>query len=250
MSTTQTQPLGPPINATPAQPPTHRILEGTYVSLVPLNITHAPALYTQLNNPSIFTYMTSGPFTTLSDFTIHISTLATSNDPLFFTIIPKIPLSLSNSHSNGSKDGKTLPADTPSGYLSYLRITPPHRSIEIGNITLSPILQRTTAATESLYLVMHHAMSDLGYRRLEWKCDDLNAKSRRAAERLGFVYEGTFRKHLIIKGRSRDTWWGSITDEEWEEREGKVLRTWLEERNFVEGRQVRRVEEIRRALEG
>ena len=125
-----------------------------------------------------------------------------------------------------------------------MRITPEFGVIEIGNIWFGPTLQRTAAATEAIYLLARHAFDDLGYRRLEWKCDALNAASRRAAERFGFTFEGVFRKHMIVKGRNRDTAWYSITDQEWPAiRAGD--EAWLAEDNFDgAGRQRRSLREL------
>jgi hypothetical protein len=109
--------------------------------------------------------------------------------------------------------------------------------IEVGNILLSPSLQRTTAATEAMYLVAGQVFDDLGYRRYEWKCNAENLPSRRAAERLGFTFEGIFRQHMVIKGRSRDTAWFSMLDCEWPARK-RVFEAWLDAGNFdAEGRQ-------------
>ena len=105
--------------------------------------------------------------------------------------------------------------ERPLGLASYLRITPEFGVIEIGHIWFSVPLQRSTAATEVIYLLARHAFDDLGYRRLEWKCNALNAASRRAAERFGFTFEGVFRKHQLVKGRNRDTAWYAITDDQW-----------------------------------
>jgi RimJ/RimL family protein N-acetyltransferase len=126
---------------------------------------------------------------------------------------------------------------------SYLRITPEHGVIEIGHIWFGTILQRTTAATEAIYLLARQAF-ELGYRRLEWKCDALNAASRRAAERFGFRFEGVFRKHQITKGRNRDTAWFAITDDEWPAiAEG--YERWLAPENFdADGRQRRSLGEL------
>ena len=117
-------------------------------------------------------------------------------DPLFFTLV-------------------RLSDERPAGLASYLRITPEFGVIEIGNIWFGKPLQRTTAATEAIYLLARHVFDHLGYRRLEWKCNALNAASRRAAERFGFTFEGIFRKHMVIKGRNRETAWYAITDDEW-----------------------------------
>jgi RimJ/RimL family protein N-acetyltransferase len=128
---------------------------------------------------------------------------------------------------------------------SYLRITPEHGVIEIGHIWFGLALQRTREATEAIYLLASHAFDDLGYRRLEWKCNALNEPSRRAADRFGFTYEGTFRKHQIVKGRNRDTAWYSILDEQWPAIRAS-FEAWLDDQNFDEhGRQRRRLSELR-----
>ena len=123
-----------------------------------------------------------------------------------------------------------LPGEQAAGVASYLRITPDHGVIEIGHIWFGASLRRTSAATEAIYLLAAHAFDDLGYRRLEWKCDALNRASRRAAERFGFQFEGVFRQHMVVKGRNRDTAWFAITDEEWPAvRAG--FRAWLSPSN-------------------
>jgi RimJ/RimL family protein N-acetyltransferase len=128
--------------------------------------------------------------------------------------------------------------------VSYLRITPEFGVIEIGHIWFAPGLQRTTAASEAIYLLARHAFDDLGYRRVEWKCDALNAASRRAAERFGFTFEGVFRKHQIVKGRNRDTAWYAITNDQWPAiRAG--FQSWLSPENFDrDGRQIRPLGEL------
>ena len=122
--------------------------------------------------------------------------MAQSADPLQFAVV----------------DAAT---ERASGTLSLMRIDPAHGVIEVGNVNFSPALQRTTASTEAQYLLMRHVFDDLGYRRYEWKCDSLNARSRVAAERLGFSFEGIFRQAVVYKGRSRDTAWYSVIDSEW-----------------------------------
>ena len=122
-------------------------------------------------------------------------------------------------------DGRAL------GTASYIRIVPEHRVIEIGHIVLGASLARTPAATEAIYLLARHAFEELGYRRLEWKCDALNAASRRAAERYGFRFEGVFREHMIIKGRNRDTAWFAILEQEWPALRA-AFEAWLEPANF------------------
>lgn len=137
----------------------------------------------------------------------------------------------------------------PVGLLTYLRIDPAMGCIEIGSIVYSPTLQRTTAATETIRLMIAHAV-ELGYRRVEWKCDDLNAPSRAAAERYGFTYEGTFRQAVHYKGRNRDTAWYSITDLEWPALE-RAFDDWLSPANFdADGTQRRSLAELRSGAAG
>ena len=148
-----------------------------------------------------------------------------SDDPLFFTLVRAAD-------------------ERPLGVASYLRITPEHGAIEIGHIWFGEPLQRTTAATEAIYLLARHAFDELGYRRLEWKCNALNDASRRAAERFGFGFEGVFRNHMVVKGRNRDTAWYAIVDRDWPRVRG-AFEAWLAPENFDgEGRQRRRLGEL------
>jgi RimJ/RimL family protein N-acetyltransferase len=141
-----------------------------------------------------------------------------SEDPLYFTLVDAV-------------------REKPLGLASYLRITPQFGVIEIGHIWFGPSLKRTTAATEAIFLLARHVFDDLGYRRLEWKCNALNAASRGAAERFGFAFEGVFRKHQVVKGRNRDTAWYAVTDERWPAIRAAFL-AWLDPTNFDdEGRQ-------------
>ena len=123
------------------------------------------------------------------------------------------------------------PAGQVLGTASYLRLDAANGLVEVGWIAYSAALQRTTAATEAMFLMMRHAFDDLGYRRYEWKCDALNEPSRRAAERLGFTYEGTFRNAMVYKGRNRDTAWFSVTDAEWPAVRA-AFESWLSPENF------------------
>lgn len=242
-------PVGAPVDPRPAQRPERRDIEGQYVTLTPLDASsHAPALFEQLCGPShsvVWTYMpkpSSGDFDSLSQFIEHLEPHQASTDPVFYTIIPKRDLP----GTSGAKAG------TPVGFISYLNIEPAHRSVEIGFVTFAPAaLQRTTEATEVLGLMMRHAFEGLGYRRVEWKCDALNRPSRRAAERLGFVYEGLFRQHRIVRARNRDTAWYSVTDEEWADGGvGAALEKWLDPENFKGGKQIKTLEQIRAELRG
>ena len=175
-----------------------------------------------------WTYLPDGPYGSADELRRMLSWAASSEDPLFFTLV-------------------TLPGERASGMASYMRITPEFGVIEIGHIWLGTPLRRTTAATEAIYLLARHAFDELHYRRLEWKCNALNAASRRAAERFGFSFEGVFRKHMVIKGRTRDTAWYAITDDEWPAvRRG--FEEWLAPDNFgVDGRQRRPLGELIRA---
>ena len=140
-----------------------------------------------------------------------------SNDPLFHAIVD-------------NATGKAI------GLASYLRIDPASGSIEVGHINYSPLLQRTPAATEAMYLMMQRVF-ELGYRRYEWKCDALNARSRAAAQRYGFSFEGIFRQATVYKGRNRDTAWYAIIDREWPALQAAFLQ-WLDPSNFdADGRQ-------------
>jgi RimJ/RimL family protein N-acetyltransferase len=161
----------------------------------------------------MWTYLPYGPFPSFETFSTWMKETCFGSDPLFFAIID--PLS-----------GK------PIGMASFMRITPAAGSIEVGHVVYSPLLQKATAATEAMYLMMKRAF-ELGYRRYEWKCDSLNDKSRMAAERLGFSFEGTFRQATVYKNRNRDTVWYSVIDREWPDLEKAFLR-WLAPENFDE----------------
>ena len=179
--------------------------------------THARALFAAFADApaSLWTYMAIGPFERWDQLADTLDDMAGQPDRQPYAI---------------AVDG------TPLGMASYLRIDRSSGVLEVGTIALSPSLQRTTAATEALYLMIDHCF-ELGYRRCEWKCDDLNAPSRAAAERLGFRYEGTFRQATHYKGRNRDTAWFSLTDADWGELR-PAFEAWLSPGNFDdEGRQ-------------
>lgn len=131
-----------------------------------------------------------------------------------------------------------------------MRITPEHLTLEIGNILFSPLLQHTTGVTEAIYLLLQHSFHDLRYRRVEWKYNALNLPSKRAALRLGFTFEGTFRQHMIVKGRSRDTGWFSMLKDDWDGGVRAAMEQWLAAENFdEEGKQKRRLEDYRDSLQ-
>jgi len=206
------QPVGDNLGEWAAPPfPEPAILKGRYCTLEPLQADHATSLFPTFSAApdSLWTYMSIGPFASATEMERAFASLAGLSDWLPYAI---------------------LVDDRVVGFLSYLRIDPPGGVIEIGSIVFAPELQRTTAATEVIYLLLKHAFG-LGYRRCEWKCDDLNAPSRRAAERLGFGYEGTFKKATHYKGRNRDTAWFAITDDEWPDIE-KAFEDWLAPENF------------------
>ncbi len=218
------QPIGPPVaDWKPLPRPSHEAMHGRYCRLEPLDAArHAADLhdaYSLDRDGRMWTYLFSGPFTTRDEYRAWVESRQGSQDPLFFAVVD-------------AAIGRAT------GVASYLRIDPAHGVVEVGHIAFSPLLQRTRAATEAMYLMMRHAFA-LGYRRYEWKCDALNAPSRRAAERLGFTFEGIFRQAVVYKGRSRDTAWYSIIDSEWPGRETAFL-AWLDPSNFeTDGRQKR-----------
>jgi RimJ/RimL family protein N-acetyltransferase len=206
-------------------------LEGDAVVLEPVDPDrHAIALFSSSKQaPELWTYLAYGPFASQAVFTRWLADRAATEDPLFYAIVDRA--------AGGAR-----------GMASFLRMEPVHGVIEIGHIWFAPALQRTRQATEAIYLLARHAFDDLGYRRFEWKCDSLNAPSRRAAERFGFVFEGVFRQHMVIKDRNRDTAWFSILDGEWPAvRAG--FEAWLSPQNFDgEGRQRRTLTDLRGGL--
>jgi RimJ/RimL family protein N-acetyltransferase len=196
-------------------------LHGRTVMLEPLDkVRHAADLWNAVRgHDGLWTWLFDGPFASESAFTSDIQAKQAATDRIFYALI-------------------SAEIGAAAGYASFLRIEPAHGVIEVGNILLSPVLQRTTAATEAMYLMARHVFEDLGYRRYEWKCNALNLPSRRAALRLGFTFEGIFRQHMVVKGHSRDTAWFSMLDHEWPARKA-AFEAWLAPSNFdAEGRQV------------
>jgi RimJ/RimL family protein N-acetyltransferase len=206
-------PIGPALNWRPVPAPQKRLIEGNYVRLEPVDVArHAEDLLAlSAGSDEIWTYLGYGPFADLATFRTWLSGCAQSSDPLFVTIVDKA-------------------SGRASGMASFLRIVPADGVIEIGHIWFAPTLQRTSQATEAIFLLMREAF-DLGYRRLEWKCNALNAPSRRAALRFGFTFEGIFRQHMIVKGRNRDTAWFAMLDHEWPAIRAGFER-WLAPENF------------------
>ncbi|WGW03940.1 GNAT family N-acetyltransferase [Tropicibacter oceani] len=221
------QPIGLPVDrAFPRPRPTHEPLTGRFCTLTATREDHAQALlaaFAEDTSGAGWTYLPNAPWHGIDDAQAFCRMAQGSADPMFYTI---------------TDDHGVI-----SGFCSLLRIAPEVGSIEVGFIHFAPRLQKTPAATEALFLLIDHAMTDLGYRRFEWKCDALNAPSRAAAERLGFTYEGTFRQATLYKGRNRDTAWFSILDGEWDTLKARFQR-WLSPGNFLEtGHQKRRLKD-------
>ncbi len=214
------QPVGRKVDTTPAQLPGPTVLKGRYGRLEKLRAEHAADLWQAFaGHDRVWTYITTdGPFSSEAEFAPFIAKRAAASDPYAYAIIDL--------------------ADRAVGYLTLLRIEPAMRVIEVGHVLYSPKLQRTPLGTETQYLLARYVFETLGYRRYEWKCDSLNAASRRAALRYGFTFEGIFRHHVITsKGRNRDTAWFSMLEGEWPQRKRNFER-WLAPENFDdEGRQ-------------
>ena len=200
-------------------PPGPPLIAGQHMQLERLEAArHGADLFAALQGHDwVWDYMGSGPFADARAFDAWLGSVQDGTDPFFYAI----------------RDRATGRAG---GFASYLRIEPKHGVIEIGFIMIAPRLQRTPAATEAISAMISWAFEQ-GYRRVEWKCDALNAASMTAARRFGFVYEGTFRQHMIYKSRNRDTAWFAITDQDWP-RLREAHRRWLDPANFdAEGRQ-------------
>jgi len=215
-----------------AKPPQPVPLEGQTVILEPLDASrHGAELFASAHGADeTWFYLPYGPFLSKPEFMAWLEQHAATSDPLAFAIIDRT-------------------AGAARGIATLMSIVPEHGVIEIGHIWLSPALQRTRQATEAIYLLARYAFDELGNRRLEWKCDAANAPSRRAAERFGFVFEGVFRQHRMIKGRNRDTAWYSITDGEWPARRAE-FEAWLAPSNFdAVGKQRRSLSGIRSRME-
>jgi RimJ/RimL family protein N-acetyltransferase len=212
------RPVGPVVNPLPPRliPDLSRI-SGRYVDLVAVDVKqHGAGLFGSFVNTdpdgAMWTYMPYGPFVSEITFVEWLTAKAELRDPWFYTIVDKA-------------------SGQPLGMCSFMRADPVNGAIEIGNIWFSPMLQKSRMATEAIFLMMQYCFDELKVRRLEWKCDALNAPSRKAAARFGFTFEGIFRQHYIIKGRNRDTAWFSIIDQEWlPTRAGFEL--WLAPSNF------------------
>jgi RimJ/RimL family protein N-acetyltransferase len=224
------QEVGPVVDATPAQRPARISLPGRYVRLEPLDAQRdGDELFLHSSGDQhahLWAYLFDGPYHDRSEFDAALERRQRSEDPLFYSILDR-------------ESGAAL------GWAALMRIEPEHRVIEVGHILYLPQLQRTPGATEAMYLLARYVFDTLGYRRYEWKCNSLNAPSRRAAQRYGFTFEGIFRQHLIAKGRNRDTAWYSMLDGEWPARR-RAFEQWLSPANFDSaGKQKLRLEECR-----
>lgn len=214
----------------PPRRPDFAVLEGRFVKLERLEADrHAFELQESFQgHDSLWDYMPYGPFASGSAYHRWAREKEGGEDPRFFVL----------------RDAATGRAG---GIASYLRITPEAGSIEVGHICISPVMQRGAAWTEAMFLMMDWAFRT-GYRRYEWKCNALNLSSRRAAQRLGFSFEGVFRQHLIVKGRNRDTAWFSVIDSEWPAL-AEAFSAWLSPTNFdARGRQRERLSDLTRLV--
>ena len=221
------RPVGPKVEnwQIPPRPGPDRI-EGAFATLARLSPSaHATPLFAAFRgHDAVWDYMPVGPFGTQADFADWVARAAPQTDPLFYAI---------RDRDRGAWGG----------VASFLRIAPEAGSIEVGFIAMAPALQRTRAATEAIFLMMQWAF-DAGYRRFEWKCDALNAPSRRAARRFGFAFEGVFRQATVVKGRNRDTAWFAVIDRDWPALRA-AFRKWLDPANFdADGRQKQRLSDL------
>ena len=208
--------LGKKIKFKKAKIPNKNIINGKYVKLEPINVRkHSRDLYlnfSQDKTNNIWNYLPYGPFKSFESFQKWLSNFCLNKDPFFYAIYFKR-------------------LKKYCGMASYLRITPDHGTIEVGHINYSPLLQNTKEGTETMYLMMKNAFEVLGNRRYEWKCNNLNTSSKKAAIRLGFTFEGVFRQMNVFKGKNRDTAWFSILDKEWKKIKKGYLK-FLDLRNF------------------
>jgi RimJ/RimL family protein N-acetyltransferase len=209
----ESKPVGPAVDVTPRALPARTKLRGRHVELEPLHRRHVPELWQAMQGADdSWTYLAYGPFASEAALARFVDDFATTHDPMVWAVRP-------------------VATGVVTGWLALLDIQPRNAVIELGHIWFGPKMQRTRAATEAMFLLLRLAADDLGYRRLCWKCNALNAPSRRAAARLGFTYEGTLRAHVVSKGRRRDTAYFSILDDEWP-RCRDALLGWLDPSNF------------------
>jgi len=219
-------PVGLAVDATPAQWPGPVMLQGRYGRVEPLALHHTDALWRAVQgHEDLWPYVAAGPFADAAAFSDWIKVRIDAKDSVSYAIVD----------ASGS----------PVGVAALMEIRPAMRVIEVGSIVYAPALQRTPFGTEAQYLLARYAFETLGNRRYEWKCNALNAPSRRAALRYGFAYEGILRAHMVIKGRNRDTAYFSMLESEWPARKA-AFEKWLAPENFdASGMQKRRLEEMR-----
>ena len=233
MNTEQQNHLGQPVGFSmpdwqPCPRPPLTAMTGRFCRLEAVNVAaHGQQLFDAFCKDETghnWTYLPYGPFTKLADFEAWLTAECQGQDPLFHTIIDE-------------QTGRAV------GLASYLRIDPAMGVIEVGHIHFSPLMQQTPMATECMYLMMRRVFDELGYRRYEWKCDDLNGPSKLAAQRLGFSYDGLFKQATMYKGRNRDTAWFSILDSDWPSLKQR-FENWLQVANFdAQGRQICRLQD-------
>jgi RimJ/RimL family protein N-acetyltransferase len=219
-------PVGPAVDARPAELPGPVALAGRFGSVARLDASrHGEALWQEFKgHDRLWSYMSDGPFAERAAFLTWLETREALTDPYYYAVL--------------DREGRAVGVET------LMSIRPAMRVIEVGNIVLGPSLQRSPLATETQYLLARYAIETLRYRRYEWKCYSLNAPSRNAALRFGFKFEGIFRNHMIIKGRSRDTAWFAMTEEDWPARKAAFER-WLDPANFdAAGKQKQSLREL------
>ncbi len=223
--------VGEPVDWQPAAEPERIVLEGRSIRVEPLRVeSHGESLWRASHgtdcDPKLWHYLAYGPFSDQASFREHLERQEASDDPLFFALVDPV-------------------SGEARGVAALMRIDAVNGVGEVGHIWFGSGLQRTTAATEGIFLLGDYLMTTLGYRRFEWKCDSLNRRSRRAAERYGFAYEGTFRQHMFTRGRNRDTSWYAVIDRDWPRVRAGFL-AWLDPANFdADGRQIRSIEDVR-----
>ena len=223
------QMIGEPVDDTPGDLPSLVRIEGQYTILEALSVEkHAKdllAVYGSDSPRDMWTYLFQEPVADMEELVSLLNQMLARKNRFYYTIIDKVT-------------GKAL------GTFSLMRIDQANRVVEVGAVTFSPALKQTRMGTEAHYLLARYVFEELNYRRYEWKCDAFNLPSRKAAERLGFVYEGTFRQTVIYKGRTRDTDWLSMIDEDWPQVRAR-LETWLAPKNFDKnGRQYKSLREL------
>ncbi len=209
-------------------------LEGVYTKLERLSVAeHAGrGLYDAVVGPPDsavrFKHLPEHAPTNMDEFVAMMKAKEESKDPMFYAIVDKA-------------------TNVVGGYISLMRIDPENGVCEIGHVYMGPGISQSCVATETVYLLLKYVLNELGYRRVEWKCDSLNQKSRRAAGRFGFQLEGTFRKHKVVKGLNRDTMWFSMTDDDWKGSAESCFVQWLDPSNFTaDGKQINNLVSFRK----